>query len=87
MWVSGVEGFHYGLGCHEHAFCNGLDASFVLVAYKCYADSGHLWVWGYDGCADGELPVQKDAWGPCKVLGQLATKKVVAFDVGEWEGI
>jgi alpha-tubulin suppressor-like RCC1 family protein len=45
---------------------------------------GQLWVWGYDGCSGGQLPVQGEAWRPRKVAGQLANKKVVAFDVGEY---
>lgn len=46
-------------------------------------DAGHLWVWGYDGCAGGQLPAQGGAWQPRSVAGALASKKVVAFDVGE----
>ncbi|KAF6255127.1 regulator of chromosome condensation 1/beta-lactamase-inhibitor protein II [Scenedesmus sp. NREL 46B-D3] len=45
-------------------------------------DAGHLWVWGYDGCAGGQLPAQGGAWRPRSVAGALASKKVVAFDVG-----
>lgn len=47
-------------------------------------ESGQLWVWGYDGCAGGQLPEQREAWKPRKVAGQLANKQVVVFDVGEY---
>lgn len=47
-------------------------------------ESGQLWVWGYDGCTGGQLPEQREAWRPRRVAGQLANKKVVAFDVGEY---
>jgi alpha-tubulin suppressor-like RCC1 family protein len=46
-------------------------------------DLGQIWVWGCDGCAAGQLPLQGEAWRPRKVAGALANKKVVAFDVGE----
>jgi alpha-tubulin suppressor-like RCC1 family protein len=46
-------------------------------------DLGQIWVWGYDGCAEGKLPLQGEAWMPRKVAGALTNKKVVAFDVGE----
>ncbi|WIA17127.1 hypothetical protein OEZ85_014020 [Tetradesmus obliquus] len=46
------------------------------------AGGGQLWVWGYDGCTGGQLPEQREAWRPRRVAGQLANKKVVAFDVG-----
>jgi hypothetical protein len=45
--------------------------------------AGRMWVWGYDGCAAGQVPLQGEAWRPRKVAGALAQKKVVAFDVGE----
>ena len=47
-------------------------------------DSGSLYVWGYDGCADGRLPDQSGAWKARRVKGQLEGKKVVAFDAGKW---
>jgi hypothetical protein len=46
-------------------------------------DAGQIWVWGFDGCAEGRLPEQSEAWKPRKVAGALANKKVVAFDIGE----
>lgn len=45
-------------------------------------DAGHLWVFGYDGCAEGQLPQQQDAWRARQVVGELAGKMVVAFDIG-----
>lgn len=43
---------------------------------------GQLWVWGYDGCATGDVPAQHDAWQLRLIEGQLKGKQVVAFDVG-----
>ncbi|KAG2441828.1 hypothetical protein HXX76_003436 [Chlamydomonas incerta] len=46
-------------------------------------DDGGLYTWGHDGCSSGgELPAQAEAWRPRKVEGELAGKRVVAFDAG-----
>jgi alpha-tubulin suppressor-like RCC1 family protein len=89
---SSINSCSHGWSCHSGTpglviLPDGVQA--VAAAAGRYStlvldDSGQLWVWGYDGCAKGELPEQSEAWRPRKVLGQLATKKVVAFDVGEW---
>ncbi|KAG2451726.1 hypothetical protein HYH02_003506 [Chlamydomonas schloesseri] len=46
-------------------------------------DAGVLYTWGHDGCSNGgKLPAQAEAWRPRKVEGELAGKRVVAFDAG-----
>ncbi|PNW71586.1 hypothetical protein CHLRE_16g660390v5 [Chlamydomonas reinhardtii] len=46
-------------------------------------DDGVLYTWGHDGCSNGgKLPAQAEAWRPRKVEGELAGKRVVAFDAG-----
>lgn len=49
-------------------------------------DAGQLFVWGYDGCADGVVPEQTSAWKARRIKGELEGQKVVAFDAGESMG-
>ena len=46
-------------------------------------DAGQLYVWGYDGCAEGVVPEQSSAWKARRIKGDLEGQKVVAFDAGE----
>ena len=45
-------------------------------------DAGQLYVWGYDGCAEGVVPEQSSAWKARRIKGELEGQKVVAFDAG-----
>ncbi|GLC45365.1 hypothetical protein PLESTB_000314600 [Pleodorina starrii] len=46
-------------------------------------ESGRLYTWGHDGCSNGgKLPERDQAHKPRLVGGQLAGKRVVAFDAG-----
>ncbi|GLC45471.1 hypothetical protein PLESTB_000317600 [Pleodorina starrii] len=46
-------------------------------------ESGRLYSWGHDGCSNGgKLPERDQAHKPRRVGGELAGKRVVAFDAG-----
>ncbi|GIL90771.1 hypothetical protein Vretimale_16845 [Volvox reticuliferus] len=46
-------------------------------------ESGRLYTWGHDGCSNGgKLPERNEAYKPRLVSGELASKRVVAFDAG-----
>lgn len=50
-------------------------------------DAGTLYAWGLDGCAtEGEVPARGEAWKARPVGGELAGKRVVAFDSGGCRG-
>ncbi|GIL90839.1 hypothetical protein Vretimale_16779 [Volvox reticuliferus] len=46
-------------------------------------ESGRLYTWGHDGCSNGgQVPKRSQAYKPRLVEGELAGKRVVAFDAG-----
>ncbi|GIL66835.1 hypothetical protein Vafri_20228 [Volvox africanus] len=46
-------------------------------------ESGRLYTWGHDGCSNGgKVPERHEAYKPRLVSGELASKRVVAFDAG-----
>ncbi|GLI66279.1 hypothetical protein VaNZ11_010037 [Volvox africanus] len=46
-------------------------------------ESGRLYTWGHDGCSNGgKVPKRSQAYMPRLVQGELAGKRVVAFDAG-----
>ncbi|GLI71601.1 hypothetical protein VaNZ11_016865 [Volvox africanus] len=46
-------------------------------------ESGRLYTWGHDGCSNGgKMPERNEAYKPRLVSGELASKRVVAFDAG-----